>query len=242
MPSGIVVTVALSHDYVHRRNCRAATNSKKGDPFVQETFRSYHTQLVSSNLELWNALVATQSGKRLPLGTLPVLSKVESGETFGLVAVKNPGLPEELLEIEGEESKNADEVDLTAIDTHTEDLGDLLDTLSIDPALINAPLLPQPPSASNQPTTATPHPPASQCGAEIELVMSVLGKRRDKEAEEGVIDVGEICSQGGHDELMSIVEPTSKRVRIEQMDVAIPKVSDNIPLQANGMDLPSLIC
>ena len=81
-----------------------------------------------------------------------------------MVAAKNPGLPEGLLEIK-EESKNIDEVDLTAIDAHAENLGDLLDTISIDPALIDVSLPPQPSSASISPPpphNALQHPNTAQ--------------------------------------------------------------------------------
>ena len=60
MPSGVVVTVVLSHDYVHQCNCCSVANCNSKTPFEQGTYDSHHTQLVSSNLELWNNLATTQ--------------------------------------------------------------------------------------------------------------------------------------------------------------------------------------
>lgn len=219
MPSGVVVTVALSHDYVHRRNCRSAANRKDKTPFEQGTYGSHHTQLVSSNSELWNTLVATQREPASELlSTLPVLMKVESGETFGLIAAKNPGLPEGLLEIKEEESKSIDEVDLEAIDAHAEDLGDLLETFSIDPAiLIDSPLpVPGPSNQPIGPIASGPPDAPSKDTAKANPATGVLGKRKaiDGDGDIPVIDVDEDEDAGACDQAPT-VEPAAKRVHIE---------------------------
>ena len=218
MPSGVVVTVALSHDYVHRHNCHSAANRNSKTPFEQGTYGSHHTQLVSSNLELWNNLITTQRGPSSGLlTTLPVLMKVESGETFGLRAAKNLGFPEGLLEIK-EEPKSIDEVDLEAIDAHAEDLGDLSETSRIDPAILIDSLLPAP-RPSNQPIrpiAGPPDAPSKDTAKANHLATGLLGKRKaiDIDEDTPVIDVDENEDAGVCDRPPTM-EPAAKRVHIE---------------------------
>ena len=148
---------------------------------------------------------------------LLVLMKVESSETFGLRAAKNPGFPEGLLEIK-EEPKSIDEVDLEAIDAHAEDLGDLLEISSIDPAiLIDSPLpAPRPSNQPIRPIAGPPDAPSKDTAKANYLATGLLGKCKaiDIDGDTLVIDIDENEDAGVCDRLPTM-EPVAKRVHIK---------------------------
>ena len=115
MTSGLVMTNALCHDFVLRRNCHIAVKLESASEFTQSTYRSHHVQLVSGNAELWNYLVSKEKspeGKKLKL--LPILQNVESGERFGLVESKHSSSFKGLVETELKEELQ--EPDLALLD------------------------------------------------------------------------------------------------------------------------------
>jgi hypothetical protein len=60
---GLVLFVALAHDFVLQRNCHVAFTSKDPDMFTKSTFSSHHIHLVSHISKLWNATLAKKEGK-----------------------------------------------------------------------------------------------------------------------------------------------------------------------------------
>ena len=74
---------ALSHDFVHRRNIRIASNHPEKTPFVTSTAGSHHTNLTDAVARLYNWLRAANA--QCTLLALPELQLADSGETFGLV-------------------------------------------------------------------------------------------------------------------------------------------------------------
>lgn len=136
-PSGLVVTVALAHDYVLRRNLRIATNSKRPTEFVQSAHGSHHVQFVSDLAKLWNELASKEKGKKPK--PLPVLPIVASDETFGLVQSKYSSLFRGLLEVKDE--IDGEDIDLALLDEQmdAEDVGMMLKRLQIAPSELDQP-------------------------------------------------------------------------------------------------------
>lgn len=93
--SGLELQLALSHDFVLRRNTRVAfSNGETSNqvPFLRTTFGSHHVRLVNNNAAVFNGLLPVEpyaskaGGNRLAhLSPLPLLRPAASGETFGLV-------------------------------------------------------------------------------------------------------------------------------------------------------------
>lgn len=148
-PSGIAMMMTLSHDFVLRRNCRIAYNGKlpKSD-FIKSTHGSHHTALVNSTNEIYNTILAGQQKKKrgTTLTKLPVLPKIQSGEQFGLVESEYSTTYQGLFVdgIKEEEDATPGTIDLTALDEahaalNTEDIGKMLEELSIDPRLLSLP-------------------------------------------------------------------------------------------------------
>ena len=86
--SGLEVYTALAHDFVLRRNLRVAAShgNKTGvaRKFVASTDGCHHLSLVDAITQLFNSIPRkSDSGVVI---TLPVLPKVNSRETFGLVS------------------------------------------------------------------------------------------------------------------------------------------------------------
>lgn len=133
--SGIVMTDALSHDFVLRRNCRIACENKDATLFSKSTYGSHHVQLVSSIAERWNEVVELAGAHSVLL--LPFLPKVDSGEQFGLVESEYATSFKGLIEMK-EEVKEEDAVDLSTLD-EMDEFSDTLKGLNIDPDLLQLP-------------------------------------------------------------------------------------------------------
>lgn len=107
--SGIEMFTALSHDFVLRRNCRIAHNSKDPHEFTVASNGTHHIRLADYNATLWNDLVTHEKAKdgaiSDPIHELPQLAKVASGEMFGLVASEYSSSFKGLLEIKEEISE-----------------------------------------------------------------------------------------------------------------------------------------
>lgn len=141
--SGIEMFTALSHDFVLRRNCRIANNSKKPSQFVAASNGTHHVRLVDHNAALWNDLLAREKGKGAAIDAsaseLPRLLKVASGETFGLVASKYSSSYKGLLEIK-EEIGEEDQPLIEERSSDAFDAAEMFKTLNIDPSLAGIPL------------------------------------------------------------------------------------------------------
>ena len=141
--SGIVLTQALSHDFVLRRNCRMVAESKDRTHFDSSTHHSHHVRLVSRIAETWNLQVSsTNGGGQSSLTPLPRLQIVDSGEKFGLVASEYTASFKGLLEIE--EIKEEDPFErLDGVDTENDNCADtksLMQSVSnLDPILPTQP-------------------------------------------------------------------------------------------------------
>lgn len=206
MPSGIAVTVALAHDFVHRRNCRIDINSKKPREFAKSSHGSHHTLLANHTAHLWNALVEKE--KTVRLRPLPVLREVNSGETFGLVQSKQPTSFKGLLELK-EEEKDGVNVELTEFDRQVdpEDIGRMMNELNIDPVLLEQPAMRR--SLPTQPTEPTLPNTVSSANLPVPELNSKLGKGKRKA--EDLVDL----SQEKDDEAIEVVDSGAvKRAKV----------------------------
>lgn len=206
MPSGIAVTVALAHDFVHRRNCRIDINSKKPREFAKSSHGSHHTLLANHTAHLWNALVEKE--KTVRLRPLPVLREVNSGETFGLVQSKQPTSFKGLLELK-EEEKDGVNVELTEFDRQVdpEDIGRMMNELNIDPVLLEQPAMRR--SLPTQPTEPTLPNTVSSADLPVPELNLKLGKGKRKA--EDLVDL----SQEKDDEAIEVVDSGAvKRAKV----------------------------
>jgi hypothetical protein len=180
--SGIELITALSHDFVLRRNCRVASDSKHPREFNSSTHGSHHVRLVSAIATMWNSLLDKEKGKGggevlLPL---PVLQEVRSDEEFGLVisdytlsfqgllAIKEEEDPlDGLLEILDDPENGDLDLALTADPALLDNTstGDLIS--NIDPALLTIPR-----------NSSTPILPSSSPAADSDLVIVGSSKRK----------------------------------------------------------------
>ncbi|KZP11522.1 hypothetical protein FIBSPDRAFT_756586, partial [Athelia psychrophila] len=158
--SGLVLVLALSHDFVLRRNCRISVDHSPS-LFQLSTHGSHHIRLISRIATLSNALLAKENSPAKPL---PELRIVDSGETFGLVSSAYATSFKGLLSIKEEPKDESEDVLSNTPEYDTEDVNNLLRNLQIDPALL---LLPEPTSL----TTAIHSSPAlsitAQTGARL---------------------------------------------------------------------------
>ena len=144
--SGLVVFVALGHDHVHRCNIRIEFSSPSPSPFVQSTYGSHHTRLVNDNALLWNILrKRPEVPNRHALQPRPLLPRIDSGETFGLVQADLSQVEDELLELKPEDSEDPD-----AIEREPDLLDVAMDTLDNPHVLLDSDL-PAPPVESTSP-------------------------------------------------------------------------------------------
>ncbi|EDR02023.1 uncharacterized protein LACBIDRAFT_332792 [Laccaria bicolor S238N-H82] len=86
--SGLEVYTALAHDFVLHRNLRVVAsygyNTGVVGKFVASTDGCHHLSLVDAIAQLFNSIHRKSEGGAVI--TLPVLPRVDSGETFGLVS------------------------------------------------------------------------------------------------------------------------------------------------------------
>lgn len=153
--SGAEMMTALAHDFVLRRNCRVAANSKNPGQFTITSNGSHHVGLVGHIAGVWNGLVEKEKGGHVgKLIALPELQVVDSGERFGLVVSEFTSSFKGLLEIK-EEDTPEDEV-LDQLAENEVDAEEILRTLNIDPALINIAQTRETPPALGPSTSSTP--------------------------------------------------------------------------------------
>ena len=60
---GIVLIVALAHDFVLWRNCHITFAGEHPDSFSESTHGSHHVRLVGCIAALWNSLLVSEKGK-----------------------------------------------------------------------------------------------------------------------------------------------------------------------------------
>lgn len=190
--SGLENMQYLGHDFVLRRNIRAATSTperRKDRPFAASGFGSHHVSLVDSNNRLWNELVDSSLGREanVALDKLPVLVDVDSKETFGVVnsdcATTSNGLIK----------KEEEDLDLLGMSLHDDDnddrsAEDLLREMHIDPELA---AIPESLPASTP--AASAHPPivsAAPCLREtVNNVVEVIDLSVDTSEKEVVVSI-----------------------------------------------------
>lgn len=159
--SGLENMQFLGHDFVLRRNIRAAMRTperQKDRPFAASGYGSHHVNLIDFDNRLWNSLVSDNHQSRhknTALTTLPVLQEVNSGETFGVVSSDCAATFNGLIK------KEEDDLDLPGMhlaDDDDDDVSpeDLLRNLHIDPDLLAIPE-PQETASSATATSTTSH-------------------------------------------------------------------------------------
>lgn len=143
--SGLETMAHLGHDFVLRRNIRAALRVG-GDirPFAASGYGSHHVSLVNDCNQRWNTLVASQTRKyKDPASTfvtLPVLPQVASNEKFGIVNSASASSFNGLIK---DEDDSDDLANMNLWDEPEEPSAeDILRTMHIDPNLLNVPQLP----------------------------------------------------------------------------------------------------
>ncbi|KAA1474099.1 hypothetical protein DENSPDRAFT_852057 [Dentipellis sp. KUC8613] len=129
--SGIEVMLALSSDFVLRRNIRTGFTRDDPTPFLRSTHGSHHIGLVNAIAGLWNKLLA-RTMKTPPAGfsTLPVLPIVESGESFGLVTSETAEAYYQLTEVKDEDEKEL--VDISQLSEEARKR--MIEGMGMDPA------------------------------------------------------------------------------------------------------------
>lgn len=82
---GLNTFLNLSHDFVHRRNCRIA-KGKNRSAFINAAQGSHHLLLVDATLKLLNRLSTPSTAYAAQVApTWELFPDVKSGETFGLI-------------------------------------------------------------------------------------------------------------------------------------------------------------
>ncbi|KAF7973294.1 hypothetical protein HWV62_15675 [Athelia sp. TMB] len=161
--SGIVMILALAHDFVLRRNSRISVDHAPS-LFKLSAHGSHHIFLVNHVAQLFNVLRTKEHGSSIP-ALVPELRIVNSGEEFGLVKSDYATSFKGLIAMKKED----EEEDLLpyAPDYNTNDVDQLLRDLHIDPALLLIPehhtvaqpsRLPVPPATASLAATAPTTP------------------------------------------------------------------------------------
>ncbi|KAF9032463.1 hypothetical protein BDZ89DRAFT_1063369 [Hymenopellis radicata] len=238
--SGVENFVALSHDFVLRRNIRVVQKlTGTASEFGLSTHGCHHISLVNAVNRRFNDCLATHPPVAgVTIQTRPLLANIESGETFGLV----PSLTT-LISFDDLEPKEPIDPDdgleaLLHSDTDLTDLDALAQRLGVDPTLL---LQPQPTaaeklgpsSASTQadltvgPAAAAPQsaPPltpdiATSSSDHSQAVKpAITGKRPAEHSDaHSFIDIDAMDCDNNSQVLDSSPEgePASKRVRLTQ--------------------------
>ena len=152
--SGLDNMIALSHDFVLRRNQRVessgSSSTKPLTAFTASTFGSHHIRLVNAYAVTWNNVL--KGRKTLPAGieVLPTLSLVASGESFGLVrASASTAAHYSLVEVKEEPADDLFDLSSQSLLDATQILRDL----GIDPTLAHQ--LPQNTASASTPRAHT---------------------------------------------------------------------------------------
>ncbi len=142
--SGIEMFVALSRDFVLRRNLRIITTTgcHRGPAtgFAATTQGSHHIRLQNQINMLFNALndrEHTWGGPGFP--ARPVLQQVNSAETFGLIISDHNLTFGGLLQIKDELDEDQKLEQLISSREEEMDVSTVLSDLNIDPVLLNQP-------------------------------------------------------------------------------------------------------
>lgn len=219
--------LALSHDFVLRRNCRISVDHSPS-LFQLSTHGSHHIRLISRIATLSNALLAKENSPAKPL---PELRIVDSGETFGLVSSAYATSFKGLLSIKEEPKDESEDVLSNTPEYDTEDVNNLLRNLQIDPALL---LLPEPTSL----TTAIHSSPALSITAQTGARLAVSTKRKSSQEDDnmGMAPTAQTVPDG---------VPDAKRVRLgggsqtEMKDTGKDGGGAHIQVQRSSVSNPS---
>ncbi|KAJ3476001.1 hypothetical protein NLI96_g11459 [Meripilus lineatus] len=146
--SGLENFLALSYDFVLRKNIRTAMRNSRGErsDFVDSTFGSHYIGLVDDVAKLWNLLYEESKAKgREALGDekflpLPELQDIPSGEVFGLVPSANMASFSGNIKVEDEEDEPVISADDPASPNTEISQEAILKSLDIDPQLLLIPL------------------------------------------------------------------------------------------------------
>ncbi|KAF9023549.1 hypothetical protein BDZ89DRAFT_1069799 [Hymenopellis radicata] len=250
--SGVENFVALSHDFVLRRNIRVVQKlTGTAVEFGLSTHGCHHISLVNEvNRRFNDCLVTHPPVAGVTIQSRPLLANIKSGETFGLV----PSLIT-LVSFDDLESKEPIDPDngleaLLHSDTDLTDLDALAQRLGVDPTLL---LQPQPtatekldPSlASTQadltvgpaaaaPQSASPLTPdiaTSSSNLAPAVYSAITGKRPAEHSDaHSFIDIDAMDCDNNSQVFNSSPEgePASKRVRLTQDQAVLPAATSTI--------------
>ncbi|KAJ3477525.1 hypothetical protein NLI96_g10403 [Meripilus lineatus] len=163
--SGLANYLALSYDFVLRKNIRTAMRNprEQRSDFVESTYGSHYVGLVDYVARLWNCLYEESKAKGTAdhldeaFQPLPVLKEVLSGETFGLALTQGMASLcgkldiKELVKIEDDDEPLVLEDALDESTSPHEAVSEtaLLKAMDIDPALLLVPLEARPDVSTN---------------------------------------------------------------------------------------------
>ncbi|EGO22399.1 hypothetical protein SERLADRAFT_451253 [Serpula lacrymans var. lacrymans S7.9] len=144
--SGLEMFLALGFDFVIRRNIRIRFRSQKPSKFLSSIHGTHHIRLANHIANSWNSLLSTEpthSNNSQELKARPVLSSINTKESFGLGPSNHSSTFGGLIEVKTE--ADFDEQDLSldqlVLDAEIEPTS-ILQCLDIDPNLLT-------PSTSN---------------------------------------------------------------------------------------------
>lgn len=127
---------ALSHDFVHRRNIRIASQREEKTAFVASTTGCHYTNMIGAIAGLHNSLCKSADPRSgcVPIPARPELCAADSGEAFGL------GPSEHISTFGGlvKEEINEIEVDLTFTPESSSNPGVVMQGLSDGPGQCNS--------------------------------------------------------------------------------------------------------
>ncbi|KAF9004963.1 hypothetical protein BDZ89DRAFT_1169035 [Hymenopellis radicata] len=215
--TGIENFLALSHDFVLRRNIRVIQKHGDGSRFGLSTNGCHHVGLVDAINRLFNELARTHVGPgNTELALLPTLADIASKEFFGL-APSELSLDTLIPFDDIKEEEPFDQLE-SLLGEDLSDVGTIAHQLEIDPVLLSQPRtatvtsvaqLPSMPAPTPIAPAPTPTPISSvQASASVDGSSSIVPQKR------GAADLD------GHDEnssispslmLMDITEPIAIR-------------------------------
>ncbi|EGO25016.1 hypothetical protein SERLADRAFT_438621 [Serpula lacrymans var. lacrymans S7.9] len=138
--SGLEMFLALGFDFVIRRNIRIRFRSQKPSKFLSSIHGTHHIRLANHIANSWNSLLSTEpthSNNSQELKARPVLSSINTKESFGLGPSNHSSTFGGLIEVKTE--ADFDEQDLSldqlVLDAEIEPTS-ILQCLDIDPNLL----------------------------------------------------------------------------------------------------------
>ncbi|KAF9019632.1 hypothetical protein BDZ89DRAFT_1164575 [Hymenopellis radicata] len=239
--SGIENFLALSHDFVLRRNIRVIQKHGDGSRFGLSTNGCHHVGLVDAINRLFNELARTHVGPgNTELALLPTLADIASKEFFGL-APSELSLDTLIPFDDIKEEEPFDQLE-SLLGEDLPDVGTIAHQLEIDPVLLSQPRTATVTSVAQLPSMPAPTPtapvPTPALISSVQASASVDGSSSIVPQKRGAADLD------GHDEnssispslmLMDITESiairNAKRIRLGQTaSTAVPPIPSAGPI------------